>query len=352
MTPRITFGIIVVNGEPFTRYTLRSLYPFAHQIIIVEGGHEGARSVCTSDGHSTDGTLETLHRFKTEEDPEGKLEIVTRDGFWPQKDELGRDRTPQSRAYADRATGDYLWQVDIDEFYRPEDLRLVMDMLAADRGITAMSFNVLPFWGALDYLIDGWKWRRGDQTFHRLFKWREGYRYLTHEPPTVVDERGRDLRDQRWVSGEAMSRRGVYLYHYCHLFPSQVRDKTLIYKLEKPMECAEILDWAENSYFRLGHPFHIERHYWYPSWLVRYEGAHPPEAVRMVADVRAGVVEGELRDNHDVESLLSSWWYRRACVLLGFLDRADRSYAWLRLQVLRASHIPRKLRAWSAGRRR
>ena len=40
-SPRVTFGIIVLNGEPFTRYCLRSLYPFAHQIIVVEGGHHG-----------------------------------------------------------------------------------------------------------------------------------------------------------------------------------------------------------------------------------------------------------------------------------------------------------------------
>ena len=33
---------------------------------------------------------------------------------------MGNDRTHQSRAYAERATGDYLWQVDVDEFYRPE----------------------------------------------------------------------------------------------------------------------------------------------------------------------------------------------------------------------------------------
>ena len=38
--PRISFGIIVFNGEPFTRYCLRALYPFAHEIIVVEGGHE------------------------------------------------------------------------------------------------------------------------------------------------------------------------------------------------------------------------------------------------------------------------------------------------------------------------
>ena len=120
--PRITFGIIVLNGEPFTRYCLRSLYPFAHQIVVVEGGHEDTRAVTTPDGHSLDGTLEALRRFKAEEDPLDKVEIVTRDGFWPKTDEFGNHRTPQSRAYAERATGDYLWQVDIDEFYLPSDM--------------------------------------------------------------------------------------------------------------------------------------------------------------------------------------------------------------------------------------
>jgi hypothetical protein len=114
---KITFGIIVLNGEPFTRYCLRSIYPFAYEIIVVEGGHEDTKSVCTPDGHSIDGTLDTLYKFKNEEDVENKLTIITHEGFWPKKDELGHDRTPQSRAYAERATGDYLWQIDIDEFY-------------------------------------------------------------------------------------------------------------------------------------------------------------------------------------------------------------------------------------------
>ena len=94
--PKITFGIIVLNGEPFTRYCLRSIYPYAYEIIVVEGGHEDAKVVSTPDGHSIDGTLETLRRFKSEEDPENKVQIVTRDGLWTKSDELGRHRTPQS----------------------------------------------------------------------------------------------------------------------------------------------------------------------------------------------------------------------------------------------------------------
>jgi len=86
---KITFGMIVLNGEPFVRYNLRALYPFAHQIIVVEGSCPAARGVAGPDGHSKDGTLETLARFSREEDPENKILILRAeddghpDGFWP-----------------------------------------------------------------------------------------------------------------------------------------------------------------------------------------------------------------------------------------------------------------------------
>ena len=137
--PKVTFGIIVFNGEPFTRYCLRALYPFAHEIIVVEGACLAANSVATPDGHSSDGTLDTLYRFKSEEDSEDKVQIVVRQGFWSEKDE-------QSEAYAVRATGDYLWQMDIDEFYRPEDMLAVLEMVRVDAGITAVSFKQITFW--------------------------------------------------------------------------------------------------------------------------------------------------------------------------------------------------------------
>ena len=193
--PRISFGIIVLNGEPFTRYCLRSLYPFAHEIIVVEGGHEDTRAVTTHDGHSTDGTLETLRRFVSEEDPEKKVRIVTRDGFWPKRDELGHVRTAQSRAYAELATGDYLWQVDIDEFYHPRDMTAVLEILRSQPSATEVSFHPRNFFGGIDYLVDGWFFMRYVRDgVHRVFKWGPGYQYVTHEPPRVHDASGRELR--------------------------------------------------------------------------------------------------------------------------------------------------------------
>jgi hypothetical protein len=308
-TPRISFGIIVLNGEPFTRYCLRALYRFAHEIIVVEGGHEDARSVCTPNGHSIDGTLETLYRFKNEEDPENKLQIVTRDGFWPKKDEFGKCRTIQSRAYAERATGDYLWQVDIDEFYRPEHIEKVVCLLCEQRHISSISFKQLTFWGGLQYVVDSWALRRGEDEYHRLFKWGPGYKYVMHEPPTVVDNSGNDLRTLNWIRGSDTMDLGILLYHYSLLFPWQVRQKVLIYRDEKPEMCSEIVRWAETNYFRINHPYRVHNLYRVPSWFERFNGEHPPAINEMMRDIRSGKLDVELRPNQDVEELLGQWWY-------------------------------------------
>src|SRR5204862_3398887 len=99
---------------------------------VVEGPAPGGRNIATPDGHSSDGTLDILRRFRENEDPEHKVTVVTAedeghpDGFWP------GEKHEQSRAYAKRATGNYLWQVDIDEFYKTRDMERILGMLAAD----------------------------------------------------------------------------------------------------------------------------------------------------------------------------------------------------------------------------
>ncbi len=329
-SPRITFGIIVLNGEPFTRHCLRSLYPFAHQIIVVEGGHEDTRAVTTPDGHSVDGTLEVLQRFKAEEDPLDKIEIVTRDGFWPKTDEFGNHRTHQSRAYAQRATGDYLWQIDIDEFYRPEHMGAVMAMLRAKPAVSAVSFRTRTFWGGLEYVVDSWELRRGARDFHRLFKWGPGYSYLTHEPPTVLDESGRELRTLNWVRAEELASRGIFMFHYALLFPWQVEQKVRIYRDEKPEVFPEIVSWAERSYFKLEHPYRVHNGYRSPSWLDRYIGEHPPEATSMMTEVLAGRTRATARITDDVERLLDRWWYPLGRTSLKTADHLSRGYHALR----------------------
>jgi hypothetical protein len=313
--PRISFGMIVLNGEPFVRYNLRSLYPWAHQIIVVEGACPTAAGVATPDGHSTDGTLGLLQRFQSEEDPERKLVLVTArdeghaDGFWSEKDEM-------SRAYARHATGDYLWQVDSDEFYHEEQMGWIVALLGRERP-DAVSFPTLSFWGDVRYIANSFYLIRDNaREFHRLFAWGPGYTYKTHRPPTVLDAEGVDTRRKRWVRARDLERGGIYMYHYCLLFPHQVFNKVSYYegRVNYP-----IGSWEESVYRRLEKPYRAHIVYQSIGWIERFAGGHPQQIAAMMGDIAAGRVPVETRDCRDVERLLSRRGYRIATRMLRML---------------------------------
>ncbi len=330
--PRISFGIIVLNGEPFTKYCLRALYPFAHEIIVIEGAAPGAADIATPDGHSTDGTLESLASFKVHEDPADKVKIVTREGYWSEKDEM-------SQAYAALATGDFLWQVDIDEFYRPEDMHRVVTLLRDNPSLSAMSFKQIQFWGGLQYYVDGWYLRIGGEQFHRLFRWSPGSRYVTHRPPTVATPEGKDTRALNWLDAYEMERRGIYLYHYSFLFPKQAQEKCRYYANAAWARRGKANLWCERAFMSLETPFRVHNVYEYPGWLERFHGTHPPQIAALMADIKAGRVSVELRKTDDIERLLESRWYRLGrSVLKATFPLAWLIRGWVILRKLASSH--------------
>ena len=314
---RITFGMIVLNGEPFLRYNLRALYPFAHQVIVVEGASPSAAAIATLNGHSTDGTLETLRAFKHNEDPEDKVVIVTaqdeghEDGFW-------RDKNEMSRAYAKRATGNYLWQVDSDEFYHEEQIRRLMELLATERP-DAVSFPMLTFWGSTRYITNSFYLVRDNaREYHRLFAWDPGYSYATHFPPTVLDDRGINLRRKLWFQARQLEKRGIFLYHYSLLFPQQVYNKVSYYKAR---ERNAIDTWEDVVYRRLEKPFRAHNVYRHIGWLERFDGVHPASVIAMMSDIEVGNIDIQTRDCADVERLLSDSRYIVACRILSVCAR-------------------------------
>ena len=320
---KITFGMIVLNGEPFLKYNLRGLYPFAHQIIVVEGAAPDASCISTPNGHSVDTTLAALRDFKEKEDPDNKVIIVTAedegypDGFWPgEKDE-------QSRAYASRATGNYLWQVDADEFYKSNDINAIQIMLHEDPTITAVSFPMITFWGGFDYWVDGWYLRRGASTYHRLFKWGAGYQYATHRPPTVFDDHGKDTRGSNWIDSHQLSQKGIFLYHYSLYLPQQVEEKITYYEKARWVQRTGAKEWMKNSFITLKRPYRVHNVYTYPSWLERYGGTHPAEALMMQTAI-GNMDFIKTRRTDDIEILLSSYFYQAGKTVLKIIDHVDR----------------------------
>lgn len=316
--PAISFGMIVLNGQPFLTYNLRALYPYASQIIVVEGAVAAAAELADSHGHSIDGTLEALWRFKEEEDPQDKLEIVTRGGHWTEKDE-------QSQAYAQRAHGDYLWQVDVDEFYQPGDVTAVLAFLQQNPAVTMLSFPHLLFWGSPDYRVNGWYLMREQAYIRRVFKWGSGYRYSAHRPPEVLDEQGRALSTLHPAGGADFARRGIYMYHYSLLFPEQVRSKSRYYEAASWSPLNQATRWSAETFEGLRRPYRVHNSYQYPSWLERATMPPPPQVQALLADIAAGHVTIQQRDMADVERLLTTRWYGWGARLLQGIEPVARA---------------------------
>ena len=315
----ISFGMIALNAQPFLEYNLRALYPFAHQLLVVEGATRAAASLADEQGHSLDGGLEMLKRFQREEDPEGKLQVIQAkdegfaDGFWPEKDEM-------SQAYARRATGDWLWQVDSDEFYRADDLERIVALLAQG-DLDGISFPFIEFWGGFNSYTTG-KWYIQNFTeVRRVFRWAEGFSYQSHRPPTALDAQGRDLSEGQWLSGQQMKRKGIFMYHYSYVLPKQAAQKVGYYaNVDWTEVFRDAASWEIESYQKLAHPFFVgERGFPMFQWLEPFRGQHPAAIRQLIADLDSGKLTEPQRPQEDIEALLKSTWYRAATLLLRWI---------------------------------
>jgi hypothetical protein len=321
---RITFGMIVLNGDPFIQYNLGSIYNWASQIIVVEGACRTSSSCATKDGHSIDNTLIEISKFKALNDPRGIVELVTakdegfEDGFWPEKTEM-------CQAFAKRATGNYLWQVDSDEFYHEQDMPKIIEMLRA--GIGRIAFDQLSFWGGFDYINDGlFLAEFGRNGIPRVFSWGPGYQYISHRPATVIDDMGLDVCLRKSMSSREMRRRKIFMYHYCLVFPRQVRNKTQYYNTPSQEKIRQhgginrsIKSWENESFRQISRPFHLHNVQHSLSWIKPFKGNHPHQIQRLIEDIKNNRLHEELRRIDDIELLMSTFSYVTATKVLNLL---------------------------------
>lgn len=305
--------MIVLNAEPFLGYQLRALYPHAHQILIVEGAYP-ASAEFARDGHSTDNTVAIVRAFMERDDPDRKVTLIQREGLWS-------GLTEQFGALTSHITGDYLWEIDADEFYEPEAIERVREVLTRDPSITLLAFKPLNFIFDTKYrLVSGRDFHAHYPGVYRVFRWKPGYQFVQHEPPTVGDEQGRNLLTLHPLDQHATARLGVFLYHYWAIFQDKVEMKARTYAKRGWSISPNMAQWAEN-WLTLRDPWHLQSNFRHRTWIERFDGAHPPAVSRLRRAIRDGAVAVTMRDNRDVEALLGSWTYRLKRLAVSWHER-------------------------------
>src|SRR3989304_6272987 len=154
--PRFSFVMIVLNGMPFIEYSLKSVYDFADEIIIVEGAVEKCMFAANAAGGSTDGTVEFIESFP---DPQDKIKLVR--GRWPEKCEMQNEALKH-------VTGNYVWLIDSDEVCKTENLERIKGILRIDPSITQVNFIPDNFWKGLDYIFVSRKFWEESCHYRRL----------------------------------------------------------------------------------------------------------------------------------------------------------------------------------------
>ena len=214
---KISFGMIVFNGDYVLKENLESLYPFAHEIVITEGPvkHYIDRGFTTS----TDNTVSIIKSFP---DPENKIKLVQ--GQWPEKDEM-------CNAYAKYLTGDYVWHVDSDEIYKPEEMERIIKYLTDNQNnCYSMAFKFRSFYGGFERYISGFEENFETVRIQKIIPGKSTW--LTHRPPTMIwPLTGKKCRDMGHIDHNTTDLWGIRIYHYSHVFPKQVKAKLDYYKM-------------------------------------------------------------------------------------------------------------------------
>jgi len=244
MSPKVDFGMIVLNGDDFVDLVIRNVYDIANKIIIIEGAvktadknikHYGKCTSCDEKGLSTDNTREKILSVP---DPLNKI-IYNRVG-WVE------DKVKLSQLYLDQSDADYMWQLDSDEMYEQWVMKDVIEYLETNKDINTVSFPVWHFIGDLKHIGSGKNSPWDFIPFRRIHRFKKGSKWTHHEPPCMtwpgekklVCDMGKNLDKEYCAS------RGWYMYHYSFVTRKQAVEKmdNFYHRIYKPNWVGRIFD--------------------------------------------------------------------------------------------------------------
>ena len=215
---KVSYAMNVLNGEPFIKFQLQSIYDYAHEIIIIEGAYKKF-SYATNGFRSKDNTVSIIENFP---DPQNKIKLI-------KKDEFFEDRKEMCNEFMKYITGDILWQIDVDEFYDISTHKYIRQIFLNDDLLDQVSFKFYDYYKTFDWIINGYPEQYIDVIrVNRVFK---GMRWANQRPPTL-ELNNKIIIPRKKMSGVEMEKNNHYMHNLTMIFDSQVKDKFIYYNIK------------------------------------------------------------------------------------------------------------------------
>ena len=205
----------VLNGEPFIKYQLKSIYKFAHEIIIVEGAYKKFRHAAKK-FRSKDKTVKIIKNFY---DPKNKIKLIV-------KNEYYEDRMEMCNEFMKFISGDVIWQIDVDEFYDDKTHKIVNELFSKDKQLDQISFKFYNYYKTLEWIINGYNESLIDVI--RINRAVKGMRWINQRPPTLA-LKNKIISPRKKINGNEMKNDGHLMHNLTMLFDEQVKNKFIYY---------------------------------------------------------------------------------------------------------------------------
>lgn len=234
----VHFFTIVLNGMPFMRHHLSQFekLPFDWHWHIVEGlaelKHDTAWSVGTGGritsefhehGYSIDGTTQYINELQ-QRYPE-KVSIYRKPPgvYWDGKREMVN--APLTRVNEPCL----LWQLDSDELWTTEQIEKMREIFAGHPDRHAAYVHCRYFVGPKKWVSTLNAWATQPKDWLRVWRFEPGMRWTAHEPPTLVNQDGRNIAEVGHFSRDETLEAGLDFEHPSYVTREQVRFKEIYY---------------------------------------------------------------------------------------------------------------------------
>ncbi|MBX7138302.1 MAG: hypothetical protein K1X83_09985 [Oligoflexia bacterium] len=234
----VHFFTIVLNGEPFIRHHIdefeRLKLPWHWHII--EGVASLVKDTSWSvqsggvvsdtfhrNGLSTDGTTEYLDELKRRYPQNISIYRPPSGKFWDGKVEMCNAPIPAIQQEG------LLWQLDSDELWTAEQIEKMAALFEANPDRTGAFCACFYFVGPDRYVESLNAWSTLPQDWPRVWRFKPGMYWATHEPAILVDSQQRDVMRINPFSRDEMLEAGLAFQHYAYVTEEQLTFKERYY---------------------------------------------------------------------------------------------------------------------------